>query len=104
MKWLYALIAVTIVVVLLALTLQSGRMNTPARQQPPRYDHMLACAECQAAGQPARIWRTAAMQQVQCQAVWGDPVAVISRRGDKVEIDAKDWCRGWVSANLVQEQ
>lgn len=104
MKWLYVLIAVTLVAVLLALTLQSAGLNTAAPKQALRYDHVLACAECRAAGQPARIWRTADMQQVQCQAVWGDPVAVISRRGDKVEIDAKDWCRGWVSANLVQSQ
>lgn len=104
MKWLYALVGIAAVVVLIALTLQSVGENTAPARQAIIYDHVLACAECQAAGQPARIWRTADMQQVQCQAVWGDPVAIISRRGDKVEIDAKGWCKGWVAANLVQEQ
>lgn len=103
MKWLYTLMGIAAIIVLLALTLQSAGMNTAAPQQALRYDHVLDCAECRAAGQPPRIWKTAAMQQVQCQAVWGDPVAIISRQGDKVEIDAKDWCRGWVSANLVRE-
>ena len=102
MKWLYGLIAVAAVAALLALTLQSARMNTAAPQQALRYDHMLSCAECAAAGQVAYIWRSPEMQQPQCRAVWGADVAIISKRGDLVEVEARDWCRGWVAASLIK--
>ena len=37
-------------------TAPNARMNTPPPQQALRYDHVLDCAECRAAGQPPPVW------------------------------------------------
>lgn len=92
-----------VVAVLFALTIQS-RGETKTIRQAVSYDHVLSCAECQAAGQPARIWKSSAMNEVQCQAVWGAKVAVIIEQDGATRVDAPDWCEGWVAAALVKER
>lgn len=102
MKWFYVVLGMLAVAALFALTLQSAGLNTVPPPQALRYDHVLACAECAAAGQQANIWRTAARDQLQCRAVWGAKVAIISRHDDMLQVDVQDWCRGYVGASLVQ--
>lgn len=100
---LLAGLCLIVVVALFALTMQS-RGEVKAVKQVVSYDHVLACAECQAAGQPARIWKSSAMNEVQCQATWGAKVAVIIEQAGAVRVDAPDWCEGWVAASMVKER
>ena len=101
MKWIIGLFGVAAALVLfMALTTQQSPARQPA--QAVRYDHVLTCEDCEAIGQPAYVYSTLARDKLQCRAVWGARVAILSRHDDVLQVDVQDWCKGFVGASLVK--
>ena len=67
----------------------------------PVIPYVLLCADCEAEGMPANIWRDAAASKRACTLDWGTRVTVTDTQGRMLFIDSAT-CDGWISENLVR--